>query len=279
MDEFPGTKILRWRRLGPLVLGAAELGLDLPGDPQGDLILDSEYIVQLAVKVLRPDMVATEAVEELSRNSDAPFGVAHAAFHHIAHTERRGDLTQIRRRLLVSLYRVARDHEELTDAAQRRRDVLGDSVGEEILVGIVRHVNERQDRNRGPVWRREADSRRLPRQVRWRNAVQLPPYLADEPHTLARDRPDQALLIAVVADCAACCIDAADERRFGHDPSVRDGIEEVILANDATAVLNQIDQQIEDLRLHRHGSQSTAELPTLRVQDALIEVKAHAAAL
>jgi hypothetical protein len=87
------------------------------------------------------------------------------------------------------------------------------------------------------------------------------------------------LLIAVVADCAACGIDAADERRFGHDPSVPDRDEEVILANDATAVLNQIAQQIEDLRLHRHGSQSTAELPTLRVQDALIEVKAHAAAL
>src|SRR5437764_7264860 len=117
MEELPGTEILRWLRLGPLVLGATELGLDLPGDPQGDLILDSEDIVQLAVEALRPDVVATEAVEELSRNSDVPFGFAHASFHDIAHTERRGDLTQIRRRLLVSLCRVARDHEELTDAA------------------------------------------------------------------------------------------------------------------------------------------------------------------
>src|SRR5262249_37768854 len=65
--------------------------------------------------------------------------------------------------------------------------------------------------------------------------------------TLAWRGADQRLLLAVVADRLTRGIDATCKRRFGHDAAVPDGSEHVIFADDTMAVLDQMDQQVEDL--------------------------------
>src|ERR1019366_10487964 len=60
-----------------------------------DLVLHSEYIRQLAVIALRPEMRAVLGVDELRRHSDAASGTAYAAFEDGAHAECFGDLGDV----------------------------------------------------------------------------------------------------------------------------------------------------------------------------------------
>jgi hypothetical protein len=72
-----------------------------------------------------------------------------------------------------------------------------------------------------------------------------------EPEALAKHRVDEALLLAIVADCAPGRIDAGAQRRLGHQPPIPDRREQVILADDVFPVADQIFQDVEDLRLKR----------------------------
>ena len=87
------------------------------------------------------------------------------------------------------------------------------------------------------------------------------PDVADEAEPLAGDRPDQALLLAAVADRLAHRIDVAGQGRFGDDPPAPHRIQQVVLADDALAVLHQIEQQVEDLRPDRDRLASRASAP------------------
>jgi hypothetical protein len=80
--------------------------------------------------------------------------------------------------------------------------------------------------------------------VTWLNAD-----IANEAEALAWRSADQILRLAIVADRITRAVDAACERRFGHDAASPDGGEYVVFADDAMTVLDQINQQIEDLRV------------------------------
>jgi hypothetical protein len=82
--------------------------------------------------------------------------------------------------------------------------------------------------------------------ARWRRVTDR----ADEANAFTRDGTDQLLLFAAVADCLADGIDAAGERRLRHDSSAPDARDEIVLAHYVVAVPDQIDQQVEYLRLH-----------------------------
>ena len=77
------------------------------------------------------------------------------------------------------------------------------------------------------------------------------PQGADKAEAFARDGADQALLLAAVADRLARGIDAAGQRRIRDDAAPPDRGDQVVLADDAVAILDQVDQQIEHLRLER----------------------------
>ena len=77
-------------------------------------------------------------------------------------------------------------------------------------------------------------------------------YVADETNAPARSRAYQPLLFAAVTDRLARGVDAAGEGRIRHDPAAPDRRDEIILADDALAVLHQVSQQIEHLRLDRN---------------------------
>ena len=77
--------------------------------------------------------------------------LADAALEHVANAELTADLLHVDRPPLVGEGRIARDHEQPTDARERGDDVFHHSVGEIILFRVAAHVLERQHRDRRPV--------------------------------------------------------------------------------------------------------------------------------
>src|SRR5207247_2274593 len=90
--------------------------------------------------------------------------------------------------------------------------------------------------------------------------------LADEADALARNRADEALLLAAVADRLARRVDSAGERRVRDDASAPHPRDEVVLADHAVAVLQEINQEVEDLRLQRHQRVGPPQLPAVYVK-------------
>src|SRR5215475_9172984 len=76
---------------------------------------------------------------------------------------------------------------------------------------------------------------------------------ADEAKALSRGRPYQALLFAAVSDCLSCSVNPAGQGRLRDYSPAPHGRDEVIFADHALAVFNQVDQKIEDLRLNWHS--------------------------
>jgi hypothetical protein len=99
--------------------------------------------------------------------------------------------------------------------------------------------------------------------------------LANEPEALAGNRSDQALTFTAIADRLANCIDMAGHRRFRDDPPAPHRMQQAILADNALAVLHQVDQQVEDLRPNGNRLGSPGQLPPLRVEHAVSKHELH----
>jgi len=100
----------------------------------------------------------------------------------------------------------------------------------------------------------------------------------DETEAPARDGADQLLVFAAVADRLSGGVDAAGQGRIRHDPAVPDRGDEVVLADDAVAVLHQVNQKVEHLRLDGDGLGAAAELASVGIKPMIGEDKLHVAA-
>src|ERR1700752_1622134 len=98
-------------------------------------------------------------------------------------------------------------------------------------------------------------------------------YLADEPEALARDRADQPLLLAAIAERAARRVDTAGQGRFRDDTSVPDRVEQVILGHDVFALAHQIRDEVEDLRRDRDRRTRALQLPAIGVEHEVLEME------
>ncbi len=98
---------------------------------------------------------------------------------------------------------------------------------------------------------------------------------ADEAKALARDGADQFLVFTAVADCAARGVDAAGQRRFRHDPSAPDRADQVVLADDAIAVLHQEYQEIEHLGLDGYRLRTAKKLAAVGIERMIVKEKLH----
>jgi hypothetical protein len=94
---------------------------------------------------------------------------------------------------------------------------------------------------------------------------------ADEPEPFPRHGSDKALLFTVVAERRARGIDAAAQRCLGDDASMPDLGQQLILADHALAVPNQVLQQIEYLRLNPHDHAAAMQLAPVGIQNAIRE--------
>src|SRR5215467_11341000 len=100
-------------------------------------------------------------------------------------------------------------------------------------------------------------------------------YRADEANALARDGPNQPLLIATVADRFARGVDATGESRVRHDPAAPNRSDKIVLANHAVTVLDEIQQQVEHLWLKRDELRGPPKLSALRIEYVVFKAKLH----
>ena len=102
-----GGLALRSFDLGPL-----QLGRDRPDNARGDLILQIEDVLAIAIEMICPQMRAGRSIDQLRRDPHAVPGLANAAFNDVAHAQLATHLLHIHRPPLVDEARIARDHEQ-----------------------------------------------------------------------------------------------------------------------------------------------------------------------
>src|SRR5262249_12821420 len=100
---------------------------------------------------------------------------------------------------------------------------------------------------------------------------------SDETEALARDGADQLLLLAAVAERLARGVDAAGQRRIRHDPATPDRSDEIVLGDDAVAILHQVDQEVEYLRLDGNALGAAAQLATVGIERVIVKEELHVA--
>ena len=101
------------------------------------------------------------------------------------------------------------------------------------------------------------------------------PDRADEAKPFAGRGPDEPLLLAAVADRASRRIDAAGQRRFRDDPAVPDGVDDLVLGDDAAAVGDEKGENVEDLRLNGDRPVRLQQFATIGVERVVVEEIEH----
>src|SRR5262249_13988593 len=120
-----------------------------------------------------------------------------------------------------------------------------------LLLRITVHVDERQHGDRRLIWENKPGLLRSTVRCGSRLSLLLFVHRADKPDSLAGKGLDEALLVAAVTDRDSQCIDARADGRFRYDAPLPDRCDQIVLADDAFAVADQVFQEIEDLRLDR----------------------------
>ena len=100
---------------------------------------------------------------------------------------------------------------------------------------------------------------------------------SDETEALAWQGLDQALSLAGIADRAPGGIQPGRQRRIGHAAPVPDGVDQVVLADDALPVADQEIEQVEYLWRDGDGVRAAMQLAAVRVECVILEQIAQAA--
>lgn len=100
-------------------------------------------------------------------------------------------------------------------------------------------------------------------------------HLADEAESPPVDRADQSLVAAVVADRPAGRLDAARQRRLGHEAIAPDLVEQLGPGHDSVTVAHEVRQHVHHVRLDRHRSPVPHEVHGVRVQCHVCELHPH----
>src|SRR5229473_4547520 len=199
--------------------------------------------------MVRPEMCSRFSIDKLTRDANATPGLADATFKYVAHTKLAANLLHVHGPAFVSKTRIACDHKQPTKERQRHRDVLHDAIGEILMLRIRAQIGEGEDGDRGFIGKRERGFRQFRRivgDIRTRGPLRFP-HLSDETKTLARQCLDEALFLAGIADRTAGDIQTGRQRRIGHDTSIPDDVDEIVFADDALPVADQVIEQVEYL--------------------------------
>ena len=103
-------------------------------------------------------------------------------------------------------------------------------------------------------------------------------HRAHEADAAAGDGADQPLLVAVVADRAPRGIDATRQGGIRHDAAAPDRGDEIVLADDAVAVLHEVEQEIEYLRFDGNGRGAAMQLAPVGIEHVIVKHKLQAKA-
>src|SRR5262245_50978784 len=93
--------------------------------------------------------------------------------------------------------------------------------------------------------------------------------VADKTKSALVQRAYEALVAAAVAERAPCRADAGAQRRLRDDAALPNHVDQLVLADDPIAVANQVNEQIEHLRLEVNDG---AGAPQLVARDVDLEI-------
>jgi len=96
-------------------------------------------------------------------------------------------------------------------------------------------------------------------------------HRCDEANTLSCECTDKVLLFPGVADCLSRGIYPAGKGRLRNYSAAPHGRNEVVLADHAIAIFDEVDQNIENLRLDGHKLIAPAQLPPFCVEQTIFE--------
>jgi len=99
---------------------------------------------------------------------------------------------------------------------------------------------------------------------------------SDETEALARQCLDEALLFAGIADRRPGDIEAGRQRRIGHAAPVPNDVDEVVFADDALPVADQVIEQVEYLWGYGDDVRPAMQLAAIGVECVLFEEIAQA---
>ena len=136
-------------------LGRLQRRLDDAGNADRDPVLKFENIFQRAVEAVCPKVRAGQGIDQLARDAHLHSRFANRTFQNIADPQLAADLLHVDRLALVRKARIAGDHKEPADAAERGDDFLDHAVDEIFLLGIAAHIGEGQHRDRRLVGERQ----------------------------------------------------------------------------------------------------------------------------
>ena len=280
--QIPGVHVVGRLAAGVKVLGGIYLRFDRRHHGLGDFVLHGEDVGEAAVVAFRPQVAAGGDVDELSGDAHLIAVLAHAAFDDVTDAEFLADLPVMDRLAPVDKGRVAGDHVEPAQLRQRGDDVLGDAFRKIFLRGFAADVDEGQHGNGWPVQRRQLMARRFARLVGWLQpvdggfrAASMHMDVADEAKALACDGADHGLILAAVADRLAGGVDSAGQRGFGDDAAIPDSLDQVVLADDPLAVLDQKDQEVEHLGLDGYSFAGAGQFAEVDIKHMVGKVKLH----
>ena len=128
----------------------SDFGFDGANDLAGQVILDGKNISEVPVIAFAPNVNAGFRFDQLCGQAHAGADLAHAAFQNIAHPEFAGDFPEAGSAVAEHEARVPGNHLKPAVMRQGRDDVLGDPVGEIVLLGVPADVAERHHRDGGP---------------------------------------------------------------------------------------------------------------------------------
>src|SRR5215213_5506709 len=99
--------------------------------------------------------------------------------------------------------------------------------------------------------------------------------VGDEAEPALMEGADKCLIVSVVTERLAGSVDPTRERRLRNDPSVPNGVKDLVLADDPLSVAEQEKEEVEDLRLDMHGRSRPTQLLPRDVQLAIFEKIQH----
>ena len=109
-----------------------------------DLVLQREYVAQLAIVALGPQMLAICRIDQLDGDAHGIARLADTALDDVTRTEFAPHVANIGAQALVRKGRVTRDDLDPGYPRNIGDQILGHAVGEILLLGIAAHVGERQ---------------------------------------------------------------------------------------------------------------------------------------
>src|SRR5258708_17392027 len=102
------------------------------------------------------------------------------------------------------------------------------------------------------------------------------PHWSDETKALAWQCFDKALLLAGIGDHAPSDIQTRRQRCIGHTAPIPNGVDEVVFADNALPVTDQVIEQVEYLRRDGNDVRPAMQLAPVSVECVLLEEIAQA---